>query len=286
MSSLDVDQVTFYDTDFDQIVYKKDSNGRLSISCNGEVESNDLRRVTIYPKEYKIVDDSGVMVLRQSEFTKIENPLKRLIAGSKAVVKTINTNTAKKKRIIGKMAKMLLPSSGRLNFKNVVLDREAYAQASTNDQMMSKNRDDVIKMLKIEDSLRKSSFWQERFDIELSSTSIDACMELQLEAAKLAEYDDPKFGVQVLRSVSSLFPDDDELLSVPMWIRHNRCEDGHTLQVGSVYPDLHLMRANSTCEQNGTPADELPLSQHIKKILAEQGLKADAPMIIVSGSIS
>jgi len=51
---------------------------------------------------------------------------------------------------------------------------------------------------------------------------------------------DPQIGIELIRSAVSLFPDDEEIKSIPHYVRHNRCFEGH-LKPGDTPPDCRVV---------------------------------------------
>jgi len=76
---------------------------------------------------------------------------------------------------------------------------------------------------------------------------------------------DPKVGVELIRSAVSLFPEDEELKSIPHYVRHNRCKAGN-ITAGIAPPDCDVVGLN------GEP-------QRLSNILAKDG-----PVILLGAS--
>ena len=63
---------------------------------------------------------------------------------------------------------------------------------------------------------------------------------LQMQAAAEVGFDDPAFGMQVLRCATTLFPGDTAMLTIPLYRRFNKSERG-SLKVGDDFPDVHVV---------------------------------------------
>ena len=74
---------------------------------------------------------------------------------------------------------------------------------------------------------------------------------LQMQAAAEVGFDDPAFGMQVIRAASALFPGDTAMLTIPLYRRFNKSERG-SLKVGDDFPDVHVvaLRTDTTCAKD------------------------------------
>lgn len=96
----------------------------------------------------------------------------------------------------------------------------------------------LVDMLKREDELRLSPPCQEmfgrigeqhhRFNTFVSNLQSHVSLEFLV---------DPSVGVELIRSAVSLYPDDEEIKSIPHYVRHNRCKAGN-LRIGDTPPDV------------------------------------------------
>eukprot|EP00656_Telonema_subtile_P018563 TRINITY_DN20052_c0_g1_i1.p3 TRINITY_DN20052_c0_g1~~TRINITY_DN20052_c0_g1_i1.p3 ORF type:complete len:107 (+),score=28.56 TRINITY_DN20052_c0_g1_i1:337-657(+) len=94
----------------------------------------------------------------------------------------------------------------------------------------------------------------------------DLLSTLQLQAASLAGFQDPEEGLLALRAALSLFPDDHELHSIPIYRQFNRSQQG-SLSTGSTIP--------------ATPCfTEAALETTVTDLLAN----APRPVLLVAGS--
>ena len=157
-----------------------------------------------------------------------------------------------KKRARKKAAKMLFPSSGRHGFDDITLpdDCARVAAASAGDQRLRRDRSVVVAMLTREEELRLSSRVQRILgDFTLDGEMIYAA--LQMQAAAEVGFDDPAFGMQVIRAASALFPGDTAMLTIPLYRRFNKSERG-SLKVGDDFPDVHVvaLRTDTTCAKD------------------------------------
>jgi len=101
-------------------------------------------------------------------------------------------------------------------------------------------REILIDMLRREDELRLSNPVQAEFgrigemheDFNSFVTAIQSHVSLEFKV-------DPTVGVELIRSAVSLYPDDDEIKSIPHYVRNNRCKEGF-LKNGDAPPDCAL----------------------------------------------
>ena len=175
---------------------------------------------------------------------------------------------ARKKRA----AKMLFPSSGRHGFDDITLpdDCARVAAASAGDQRLRRDRSVVVAMLTREDELRLSSRVQRILgDFPLDGEMIYAA--LQMQAAAEVGFDDPAFGMQVIRAAAALFPGDTAMLTIPLYRRFNKSERG-SLKVGDSFPDVHVVALRTdttepTCTKDARSAHALEATaaaQHMR----------------------
>lgn len=98
----------------------------------------------------------------------------------------------------------------------------------------------LVDMLRREEELRLCSEVQRTFGkIGEAHEDFNAFVTLLQEHVSLEFKVDPKVGVELIRSAVSLFPDDEELKSIPHYVRHNRCKAGD-LKVGDVPPNVDV----------------------------------------------
>jgi len=75
-------------------------------------------------------------------------------------------------------------------------------------------------------------------DFPLDGEMIYAALQMQVAAE--VGFDDPAFGMQVLRAATTLFPGDTAMLTIPLYRRFNKSERG-SLKVGDSFPDVHVV---------------------------------------------
>lgn len=105
-------------------------------------------------------------------------------------------------------------------------------------------------MLELENDLRLSEEWQNKYAVVRNSTVIDwmdLTIDLQRSVIQRFLPDNMKhnenaiqFGLNVLRSVQTLFKDDEELMNIPLYIKYNRARRG-ILKKGDSYVDVPLI---------------------------------------------
>merc|ERR1712216_646720 len=134
---------------------------------------------------------------------------------------------------------MLFPSSGRLGFDPLKFPEEAVGA------LPEITVDCVAAMLRRENELRLSDPVQKAMEVsgpENYGGLIDA---VQLQVA--TEFGLGKDGVDIMRAAMSLWGNDPsisgKLAQIPMYIRHNRAEQG-ALGEGGSYPDCRLHSLN------------------------------------------
>lgn len=104
-------------------------------------------------------------------------------------------------------------------------------------------RELLLRMLRREDELRlcdatqrryaaraEDGAWKEKVTVDVQRR---VCAEFGFEGAGVSE------GLDLLRSATALFPDDEELLRSAHWLRHNICAPC-PLDVGAIVPDVPL----------------------------------------------
>jgi len=104
----------------------------------------------------------------------------------------------------------------------------------------------LIDMLKREDELRLHSKVQEVYsDIGDDETELSLFTE---ELQKHVSHEfmvDPTIGIELIRCAVSLFPGDEEIKSIPHYVRHNRCFEGN-LKNGDVPPNCRVAQLDGT----------------------------------------
>ena len=99
-------------------------------------------------------------------------------------------------------------------------------------------------------------------------------------------FKDASVGVAAIRSVAKRFPDDSELLSIPMWIRENRSRPC-PLEVGDATPNVPLAGVTQTVDDNQlAPSQETTLLQFCRDVRQQQSLPETAPVVVVAGSVT
>jgi hypothetical protein len=98
----------------------------------------------------------------------------------------------------------------------------------------------LVDMLRREEELRLSTPCQTMFGKigEQHHHFNDFVSRLQAHVS-LEFQVDPQVGVELIRSAVSLYPEDDEIKSIPHYVRHNRCKAGH-LKPGDLPPDVAI----------------------------------------------
>jgi len=98
----------------------------------------------------------------------------------------------------------------------------------------------LVDVLRREEELRLSAPCQKRFgEIGEKHNQFNAFVTALQAHTSLEFKVDPKVGVELIRSAVSLFPDDQEIRSIPHYVRHNRCKAGN-LSPGDFPPDAQL----------------------------------------------
>ena len=77
-------------------------------------------------------------------------------------------------------------------------------------------------------------------------------------------------GVELLRSAQALFPGDDEIRAIPLYVRYNRMRRGE-LSVGDACPDARLLRITDGSDT---------------RLTAFQGADSDRPLVLLAASWS
>lgn len=127
-------------------------------------------------------------------------------------------------------------------------------------------REILVDMLRREDELRLCNPAQAEFgrigerheDFNSFVTALQAHVSLEFQV-------DPAIGVELIRSAVSLYPDDDEIKSIPHYVRNNRCKAGF-LKAGDTPPDC------AVTDLDGNP-------QQLVDILAK-----DRPVVLLGAS--
>ena len=156
--------------------------------------------------------------------------------------------------------RMLLPSSGRQGFEPV---RAPPALVGT------VSREQMKAMLEHENKLRLSEEYQQALDQlgECEDAEVEALyLELQHKVARQAGLP-ASVGVKVLRSFQTLFPNDAELQSIPLYVKYNRSKQG-SLREGDTVPATPLATLNGNVRLLGSHLSSLP----------------NKPQVLVSGS--
>ncbi len=110
------------------------------------------------------------------------------------------------------------------------------------------NRDTLLSMLRREQALRLCDETQAAYAAvgERPAGWLAVTEALQLRVAAEAGFTTPEgaaVAVAYLRSAQSTFAGDAEVLSIPLYVRFNRCRGG-TLAPGDAAPDAPLLRAD------------------------------------------
>jgi hypothetical protein len=134
------------------------------------------------------------------------------------------------------------------------------------------DRDLMIKMLKRENELRLSnevqsvySELEDRYDMDWMEYTIQVQEKVVKEFGFDKSPESTQLAVNTLRRAQYLYPDDPEVLSIPLYVKYNRAKRGY-LQVGDHAPDVML------AELNG---NHKPLSSFFDET---------KPLVLVSGS--
>lgn len=115
---------------------------------------------------------------------------------------------------------------------NATLDDVVYTMPALQKLNKQQIRSILVDVLRREEELRlsppcqkafgKIGEKQEKFNIFTTRLQSQCSLEFLV---------DPVVGVELIRSAVSLFPEDEEIRTIPHYVRHNRCKAGH-LQIG------------------------------------------------------
>lgn len=110
-------------------------------------------------------------------------------------------------------------------------------------------REILIDMLRREEELRLCPEVQLNFGkIGEAHEDFNSFVTMLQEHVSLEFKVDPKVGVELIRSAVSLFPEDEELKSVPHYVRHNRCKAGN-ITAGNPPPDCDVVDLDGNAQR-------------------------------------
>eukprot|EP00698_Gefionella_okellyi_P002070 TRINITY_DN1194_c0_g1_i1.p1 TRINITY_DN1194_c0_g1~~TRINITY_DN1194_c0_g1_i1.p1 ORF type:complete len:246 (+),score=38.08 TRINITY_DN1194_c0_g1_i1:106-843(+) len=138
------------------------------------------------------------------------------------------------------------------------------------------------KMLRRENDLRLSAEYQQRFTsvtktLDAGSMWIHVVEELQERVVREFGYGPSRelvqYGVDLLRAAQAMYPDDQEIREIALYIKYNRCRDGD-LNVGDVAPNVALYPMDN--QQFCVPEVPTPLWL----------LSREQPLVLIGGSLT
>lgn len=117
---------------------------------------------------------------------------------------------------------------------------------------------------------------------QFPSSSPEIYFALQLQVARECGFDDAEFGVEVLRSSQALYPQHPLISKIPLYVRHNRSEEGKALALLAPAPVGMLLASADTSSflattAAGAGAATLTLAQHL------QAMQTDAAVAFRGG---
>jgi len=132
------------------------------------------------------------------------------------------------------------------------------------------SKEQVIRLLELENRTRLSESYQQLFDIATKTGSSEIWRDTQIGVQKhvLKEFglsSSPE-NLHLLQSALSLYPDDQELRNIPYYSKYNRCKQGN-LKVGDCIKDLfNLIKVYDLSSDEILPFGSV-LSQHLPTVL-------------------
>jgi len=111
---------------------------------------------------------------------------------------------------------------------NATLDDVVYTMPVLQKLNKEQIRSILVDVLRREEEMRLSPPCQKEFgQIGETHEKFNIFTTRLQSQCSLEFHVDPTVGVELIRSAVSLFPDDEEIKSIPHYVRHNRCRAGH-----------------------------------------------------------
>jgi len=139
------------------------------------------------------------------------------------------------------------------------------------------NKDEAKRLLRSDVAIRLSAECQQLFNEEVTFGLSDVGEWAQKRALEECGYEPNDRNLLVLRSILSVFAEDEEIQQIPFYSRYNRCKCGD-LAEGSDVPNISLVSMDG--------ATTTKLADYYTARCAELTTTAHLPMVVIGGSYS